>query len=78
VIQSEFESKRKEEATWPKITDFDRLDRAFTILEAQGLLALHRAGFTLSDGWEDVEDAYNEAGCKNSDYTGYCFYTEQD
>jgi hypothetical protein len=78
VIGSEAESKRKAEATWPKVTDFDRLDRAFTILEAQGIIALHRAGFTLSDGLEDVYHAYEEAGGKNSEYKGFCFYTEQD
>jgi hypothetical protein len=60
------------------VTDCDRLDRAFTILEAQGIIALHRAGFTQSDGLEEVEDAYDEAGGKNSDYAGHCFYTEQD
>jgi hypothetical protein len=78
VIRSEAESKRKAEASWPRITDFDRLDRAFTILEASGIIALHRAGFTQSDGLEEVEDAYGEAGGKNSGYVGYCFYTEQD
>jgi hypothetical protein len=78
AIRSEFESKRKTEETWPKVTDFDRLDRAFTLLEAQGVIALHRAGYTQSDGHEEVEDAYNEAGGKRSEYKGYCFYTEQD
>jgi hypothetical protein len=78
VIGSEVESKRKAEETWPKVTDFDHLDRAFTILEAQGIIALHRAGFTQSDGLEEVEDAYQERGGKNSDYAGHCFYTEQD
>jgi hypothetical protein len=78
VITSENESKRKAEETWPKVTDFDRLDRAFTILEAQGIIALHRAGFTQSDGLEAVEDAYNEVDGKDSDYAGHCFYTEQD
>lgn len=78
VIRSEAESKRKAEATWPKVTDYDRLDRAFSILEAQGIIALHRAGFTQSDGLAEVEDAYQEAGGKHSDYAGHCFYTEQD
>jgi hypothetical protein len=77
-IGREFEIKRKAEETWPEVTDFDRLDRAFTILEAQGMIALHRAGFTQSDGLEEVEDAYHEAGGKNSGYAGHCFYTEQD
>jgi hypothetical protein len=78
VIRSEFESKRKAEETWPKVTDFDRLERAFTVLEAQGIIALHRAGFDQSEGMEEVEDAYHESGGKNSDYAGHCFYTEQD
>lgn len=78
AIQREFQSKRKAEETWPKVTDFDRLDRAFTLLDAQGIIALHRAGFTQSDGFEDVDDAYTDAGGKKSEYKGYCFYTEQD
>jgi len=78
VIRSEFELKQKAEETWPKVTDFDRLDRAFTMLEAQGIIALHRAGFDQSDGMEEVEDAFHESGRKNSDCAGYCFYTEQD
>ena len=78
AIQGAAESKRIAEATWPKVTDFDRLDRAFTLLEAQGVIALHRAGFTLSDGFEEAEDAYKKSGGNESEYTGYCFYTEQD
>ncbi len=78
TIQTEYQAKRQEEETWPKVTDFDRLDKAFTILESLGLIALHRAGYTQSDGLEDVEDAYHEAGGKRSDYAGHCFYTEQD
>jgi len=78
VIRGEVEAKQKAEETWPKVTDFDRLDRAFTLLGAEGVIALHRAGFTQSDGLEEVEDAYHEAGGKNSDYAGHCFYTEQD
>lgn len=78
LIRTEFELKRTAEETWPKVTDFDRLDRAFTLLEAQGVIALHRAGYTQSDGHEEVNDAYNEAGGKRSEYKGYCFYTEQD
>jgi len=78
VIRTEFQAKLKAEKAWPKFTDFDRLDRAFTLLGAQGVIALHRAGYTQSDGLEEVEDAYEEAGGKDSDYAGHCFYTEQD
>jgi hypothetical protein len=78
VIRSEVAAKRKAEKTWPKVTDCDRLDRAFKALERQGVIALHMAGFTQTDGLEEVEDAYREAGGKKSKYAGHCFYTEQD
>jgi hypothetical protein len=78
VILSEFETKRKAEETWPTVTDFDRLDRAFSSLEAIGMIALHRAGFDQSEGLEEVENAYHKSGGKNSGYAGHCFYTEQD
>jgi len=78
VIRKEVAAKRKAEKTWPKVTDCDRLDRAFTALEKQGIIALHSAGFTQSEGLDEVEEAYHEAGGKKSKYAGHCFYTEQD
>ena len=42
------------------------------------MIALHRAGFTQTDGLDEVEEEYREAGGKASGYTGHCFYTEQD
>lgn len=78
AIHREFAAKRKVEKTWPKVTDCDHLDRAFEALERQGVIALHMAGFTQTDGLEAVEDAYREAGGKKSKYAGHCFYTEQD
>lgn len=39
---------------------------------------LHLAGFTQSDGLEEIEDAWHEAGGKTSNYASHCFYTEQD
>jgi hypothetical protein len=78
AIRRELAAKRKAEKTWPKVTDCDHLDRAFEALQRQGVIALHRAGFTQTDGLEEVEDAYREAGGKKSNYAGHCFYTEQD
>jgi hypothetical protein len=78
VIAAEVAVKREAEQTWPSVTDCDRLDRAFQALQRQGIIALHRAGFTQSDGLEEVEDDYHEAGGEASGYSGHCFYTEQD
>jgi len=78
VIVAEVAAKREAEQTWPPVTDCDRLDRAFQALQRQGIIALHRAGFTQSDGLEEVEDDYHDAGGEASDYAGHCFSTEQD
>ena len=78
VIRREVAAKRQAEKTWPEVTDCDRLDRAFQALEQQGVIALQMAGYTQSDGLEEVEDAYREAGGQKSKYAGHCFFTEQD
>jgi hypothetical protein len=78
AIRREFAAKRKAEKTWPKVTDCDRLERAFGALEGQGVIALHMAGFTQSEGLAEVEEEYRDAGGKKSNYAGHCFYTEQD
>ncbi len=78
IIKTEFAAKRKAEKKWPKITDWDRLDLAFDALIEQGMIALHVAGFTQSDGLDDVEFEYENSDRDKSEYTGHCFYTEQD
>ena len=78
AIRREFAAKRKAEKTWPKVTDSDRLDRAFDALEGQSVIALHIAGYTQSEGLYEVEEEYREAGGKKSNYAGHCYYTEQD
>lgn len=78
VIAAEIAAKREAERAWPPVTDCDRLDRVFLALQRQGIIALHRAGFTQSDGLEEVEDDYHETGGEASGYSGHCFYTEQD
>lgn len=62
---------------WPATTDCDRLDAAFVALTRQGLVALQNAGYTQSDGYEDVTEAYRNAPDK-SRITGYCYYHGQD
>jgi hypothetical protein len=77
-IEKAFRQKRAEEATWPEVTDCDRVDRVFEALEEQGILALQNAGYTQSDGLADVSQFYHEAGGERSGIEGYCFYHGQD
>jgi Domain of unknown function (DUF6891) len=63
--------------TWPAVTDCDRLDAAFAELNKRGIIALHNAGFTQSDGYEDFRAALKKHP-KRATVIGYCFYHSQD
>jgi hypothetical protein len=78
AIAGAIDERREAEKTWPPVTDCDRLDQAFAALDRAGIIALHNAGYTLSDGESDVSEAYHERGGKSSGYSGYCFYHGQD
>ncbi|QRK09116.1 hypothetical protein JQX13_02850 [Archangium violaceum] len=55
------EEQRAEEARWTEPTTNDAIDRAFEKLNRQGIIALQNAGYTLSEGWEDVAAAASES-----------------
>ena len=74
--RSEFQAKREAEATWPPVTDCNRLDAAFDALNGMGIIALHNAGYTISDGISDVAEVLAESD--RDKVKGYCFYHEQD
>jgi hypothetical protein len=78
MIQIEFAHKQSAEQTWPKQTDYDRLDQVFNTLNTIGILALQNAGYTQSDGLDDIAQLYAEAGDEQSSIRGYCFYHGQD
>ena len=75
-VLPEFERKAVAETLWPPITDCDRLDAAFESLEDERILALHNAGYAMSDGHEDAAEILEESG--SDKYIGYCFYHGQD
>ncbi len=76
AVVPEFDKKAAAEASWPETTDCDRLDQAFEDLNARGVIALHNAGYTMSDGISDVSEALHELG--RTGIKGYCFYHGQD
>src|SRR5262245_49216644 len=71
AVAPEFEKKAAAERTWPAETDCDRLDQAFETMNASGIIALQNAGYTMSDGLDDVGELVHERGRKNT--KGYCF-----
>jgi hypothetical protein len=76
AVNLEFAKKRSEEETWPKVTDFDRLNNAFKNLMKSGVLCLHDAGYTMSDGHEDANAVIQSY--PSGTFFGYCFYHGQD
>ena len=76
AVVSEFNKKTAAEASWPDTTDCDRLDQAFAKLNSRGIIALHNAGYTMSDGLGDVSEVLDERG--RAGINGYCFYHAQD
>jgi hypothetical protein len=75
-INVEFEQRFAEEATWPSETDCDRIDRVFGAMPSLGIVAIQRAGYTMSDGHHEVDEAL--ASHPPGTFKGYCFYHEQD
>ncbi len=73
---AEIAAKREAEADWPEETDWDRLNSAFGELTANGILALHNAGYTSSDAHADAW------GIINTDspgaWRGFAYYHGQD
>jgi hypothetical protein len=76
AVVPEFDRKAVAEASWPDITDCDRLNQAFEALNSRGVIALHNAGYTMSDGISDVAEVLHERG--RNGIKGYCFYHGQD
>ena len=76
LVGPEFGKKAEAEKSWPEETDCDRLDSLFEQLNNNGIIALQNAGYTMSDGLDDVGEILQEIGREN--VRGYCFYHGQD
>jgi hypothetical protein len=71
------EEHRRDQATWPTVTDCDRLDAAFAELDARGILARQNYEQTLTSGcaaiWHEIERERAKRPIR-----GYVFFHEQD
>src|SRR5262245_62163301 len=61
----------------PTETGPDRLDSVFASLNGRWIIALQNAGYTQSDGYDDVRQSYHERSDRDR-VIGYCFYHGQD
>ena len=77
-IDNAYVDRKKEQSTWPSVTDFDKLVQAFDELNAIGIVALHNAGMTKQDGEGEVIEVYKELLKKGIKTKGFCYYHWQD
>lgn len=67
-----------EQATWPATTDCNRLDAAFTYLEARGIICRHNFSCCGTCGAAEIWDEIATAQTAGHSTRGYVFYHTQD
>ena len=78
TIENEYEKLKEERQNWKSPTDTEKLIKAFNDLCKENIIALHKAGYTTSDGESDVAEVEAELRKSGVISDGYCFYHEQD
>jgi hypothetical protein len=76
AIDASIKNWKASQSLWPETTDCDRLDAAFVKLNECGIIALHNAGMTQSDGYDDFREIY-EGHANQDQIIGYCYYHGQ-
>lgn len=71
ALREEFQNTGNQE-------NFLKLKPAFRSLMKHGIVALHYAGYTQSDGFDDCNEVASWLHEKGEKIVGCCFYTEQD
>jgi hypothetical protein len=67
-----------DQATWPAVTDCDRLDKAFAELEQNGIVARQNFSDCGTCGVAEIDDEIDATRKKGREVRGYVFYHMQD
>ncbi|GEM_PF-4556680 len=78
LISQCYENQEREAAQWDAPTDFEKLRNVFEQLNKEKIIALHRTGYTQSDGFDDVREVAQGIQEQQITPIGYCFYHTQD
>jgi hypothetical protein len=68
----------REQASWPKVTDCDRLDAAFSEMTRNGIVCRHDFSCCGNCGVAEIGDEIRKEGQKGIKVRGYAFYHMQD
>ncbi len=77
-IASQFALLQAASKHWKSPTDFDKLAEVFDQLSENGIIAIHKAGYTKQDGYDDVNQVKEQLEKLKIKAKGYCFYHTQD
>ncbi len=78
ALIDELEGERRVlEATWPAVTDNDRLDRAFASLNANGIVALQNFSCCGTCAWSEIGEPIEQAQSEGKAVEGCVFYHSQ-
>ncbi|MDU1892462.1 MAG: hypothetical protein E6767_17395 [Dysgonomonas sp.] len=77
-IQKEYAKNEAASKTWQHPTDTEKLHTAFDNLGRQKIVALHNAGYTLSEAVYDCQEMWQDLADNGTKPIGYCYYHGQD
>lgn len=77
-LSEKYAAHQRESVSWKHPTDFERLAKAFDTLNAGGIVALHNAGYTKSDGEGDCTGMIGQLEQAGIKANGFCYYHAQD
>lgn len=78
IVESAFVAHKKDQTSWPKTTDCDRLDKAFAALERSGIVARQNLGDCQTCGLDEIDGEMAAATERGVKVRGYTFFHEQD
>jgi hypothetical protein len=77
VVDSEISDLKYEQATWPVITDYDRLDTVMAALEDGGIVARQNFSCCMTCGSGEIKDEIETFNTAGRMARGYVFFHQQ-
>lgn len=78
TISREYAKNEMASKNWQHPTDTDRLHKVFNSLCKQKIIALHNAGYEISDAIYDASEVWKDIEDEGGKPIGYCYYHGQD
>lgn len=77
-VTREYNKNLEKSKSWQHPTDTEKLHLAFDNLCRENIIALHNAGYTLSEAIYDAQEVWSDAEDEGLKPIGYCYYHGQD